>query len=370
MALRRMTSAVMAAAMALAVVALLVKPVPSRAGMVGPAYQVLPPIRQGNLTIFPVVANTQHNSGDFLTLDQGLASGEVLVTEAGRLGLVRRHGNGTYYPIPRGDQVNQLVLVNNSKRALLLLAGEVVTGGKQDRIVGKDLIIPAESESDLAVFCVEPGRWTQTSANFHSTGGYGGGVYMAQPSIRRQAMDKKSQQGVWDQVNAAKTALPAAAPTGSRVAAELAGVSSYARVMENKEIQQQVDAIAMPVEHSYDRLMRELRARNAVGVVAAINGRLVWADIFSSSALLEKYWPKLVRSYAAEALESGGPRGNAGVAAAQDFLAALSGEHETTDTTPGVFRYSEITGEGFKVFELTSLLPQAYYDVHISKMAD
>ena len=66
-----------------------------------------------------------------------------------------------------GAQVNQLVLVNNSKRPLILLAGEIVTGGKQDRVIGKDRIIPAESDPmDLGVFCVEPGRWVGSSDRF------------------------------------------------------------------------------------------------------------------------------------------------------------------------------------------------------------
>jgi len=44
--------------------------------------------------------------------------------------------------------------------------------------------------------------------------------------------------------------------------------------------------------------MKQLRDRNAVGVVVAVNGELIWADVFASTELLQKYWPKLVRSYA------------------------------------------------------------------------
>jgi hypothetical protein len=124
-----------------------------------PGYKVLDPIRHGNLTVFPVVAARSYPTGEFLTLDEGLRSGEVIVTEAGSVqGLLRRH------PAPaihrQGAEVNRLVLVNNSKRPLLLLAGEIVSGGKQDRVIGKDRIVPAESDPvDLSVFCVEPGRW-------------------------------------------------------------------------------------------------------------------------------------------------------------------------------------------------------------------
>jgi ARG/rhodanese/phosphatase superfamily protein len=112
-------------------------------------YQVLAPIRNGNLTIFPVVADTSHDTSQFLTLDEGLRSGDVVVTEAGNAGpLVRpRPGHPVWDVHPRGGaQVNQLVLINNSKRPLLLLAGEIVTGGKQDRIIGKDRLVPAESD--------------------------------------------------------------------------------------------------------------------------------------------------------------------------------------------------------------------------------
>ena len=131
-----------------------------------PGYKVLEPIRHGNLTVFPVVAGKSYPTGEFMTLDEGLRSGDVVVTEAGNVqGLIRRHST----PAVRSDgaQVNRLVLVNNSKRPLLLLAGEIVTGGKQDRVIGKDRIVPAESDPvDLSVFCVEPGRWIATSEHF------------------------------------------------------------------------------------------------------------------------------------------------------------------------------------------------------------
>src|ERR1700751_5652312 len=144
----------------------------ARAGEVTPSsgYKVLEPIRHGNLTVFPVVAAKSYPTGEFLTLDEGLHSGEVIVTEAGSVqGLIRRHGS----PVVRHDgaEVNRLVLVNNSKRPLLLLAGEIVSGGRQDRVIGKDRIVPPESDPvDLSVFCVEPGRWVATSEHFGASG--------------------------------------------------------------------------------------------------------------------------------------------------------------------------------------------------------
>ena len=132
-------------------------------GTVASTYKVLNPISHGNLTIFPVVAASTHDTSQFLTLDEGIRSGDVVVTESGNVApLIRRRG--TYPPPQSGAQVNKLVLINNSKRPLLLLAGEIVTGGKQDRVIGKDRIVPPESDPiDLGVFCVEPGRWVARS---------------------------------------------------------------------------------------------------------------------------------------------------------------------------------------------------------------
>src|SRR6267154_499898 len=145
-------------------------------------YSLLSPIRSGKLTVFPVVAGKSYDTAAFLTLDEGLRSGDVVVTEAGQArGLIRqRPGDPLILHPIRDAEVNRLVLVNNSKRPLLLLAGEIVTGGKQDRVIGKDRIVPAESDPvDLGVFCVEPGRWVAKSTNFGVLGGN-----MAAPGVR------------------------------------------------------------------------------------------------------------------------------------------------------------------------------------------
>ena len=56
--------------------------------------------------------------------------------------------------------------------------------------------------------------------------------------------------------------------------------------------------------------------------------------------------------------------------AAQDFLADMEGKRETVESEPGIYRHTQITGDEFKVFELTSLLPKTGFDVHIAKMVE
>jgi ARG and Rhodanese-Phosphatase-superfamily-associated Protein domain len=338
------------------------------AGQLANGYKVLAPMRQGNLTVFPVVASISHETQELLTLDEGLGSGQVVVSESGSIRPLVRRRPGTPVPPPDGGgaQVNQLVLVNNSKRPLILLAGEIVTGGKQDRVIGKDRLVPAESDPiDLGVFCVEPGRWVGTSAKFGSMSGM-----LAAPSVRAKAMADKNQEKVWAEVRHNQAAVIAAMPPAAAETVEVESTSSYARVMDNKAVQKQVDSIAVPIESNYRGLMKQLRDRNAVGVVVAVNGELIWADVFASTELLQKYWPKLVRSYAAEAVTTPGNTRAADEKAAQAFLDNMQGRHELTETEPGLYRHTEISGEGFKAFELTSLLPKMGFDVHIAKMAE
>jgi hypothetical protein len=128
--------------------------------------------------------------------------------------------------------------------------------------------------------------------------------------------------------------------------------------------------VAAPLEQSYLGVIRELRERNAVGVVVAVNGRMIWADIFASTPLLEKYWPKLIRSYAAEALTESKNSGELDAREAQVFLQNFGARHEAEETEPEVFRRTELTGDDFTAFELTSLLPGTGFDVHIAKMVD
>jgi hypothetical protein len=358
------------------------KPVEAGMGVTGSDYKVLAPISHGDLTIFPIVASKVHDASDFLTLDEGIRSGDVVVTEVGNIHPMIRRRTTVIPPQGSGGVVNRLVLVNNSKHPLILLAGEVVTGGKQDRVVGKDRIVPAESDPiDLSVFCVEHGRWVESSAKF-DTHAY----VMAQPSVRKQAMVANNQQKVWDEVANSKAAMAAnsraklSSGASSTVAVEssppmaelrkLDSTTSYAKTRENKVIQQQVDDIVQPMQKSYESVIKQLREQNAVGVVVAVKGHIIWADMFASTGLLSKYWPKLLQSYAAEALSMPGERTEITSKSAQQFLDNWQTTHEVIESEPGLYRQTEMTGDRFKAFELTSLLPKQNFDVHLSKIVN
>jgi hypothetical protein len=354
----------------------------------GGPYRVLAPIESGNLLLFPVVRADKEFTGEtpFITLDEGLKSGDVEVTEAGRArGLVRPRGsanpsrqdNRDQVNLDRGDEVNTLVLVNHSKRPLLLLAGEIVTGGKQDRIVAKDRIVPADADPiDLGVFCIEPGRWTESSATFGAAGKSAAKGFMVQPEVRERAMVDQNQQQVWDSVHGAisqmeveAAPLPASggpAPAGSFHRS--LGTSSYAKAMQDSDVSKKVDEAAAPLMNAREQVLAQLRDEHAVGVVVAVRGEIIWADLFANTDLLSRYWTKLVRSYAAESLTEGEDHATATLADAQRFLDAPSGGTENSEGEVGIYRYRELKSSGTETFVLESLLPGTGYDVHLSKM--
>lgn len=146
------------------------------------------------------------------------------------------------------------------------------------------------------------------------------------------------------------------------------GTTSYAQTMQNSAVSEKVDEAAAPVMRARDQVLRQLREEHAIGVVVAVRGEIVWADLFADSDLLARYWTKLVRSYAAESLTTGDTHEAPTVADAQRFLNAPSGGTETSEGDVGVYRYRELRSDGTETFVLESLLPGTGYDVHISKL--
>jgi hypothetical protein len=373
-----------------------IEPAGRATGAAGPAigsgdsYRVLAPIESGNLLLFPVVRTVEMpGSTPFLTLDEGIKSGQVEVTEAGKVrGLVRprtappRSYDDIYRLNPephpdRGDQVNTLVLVNNSDRPLLLLAGEIVTGGKQDRVIAKDLIVPPGSDPiDLGVFCIEPGRRTEDSPTFGASAKAPVRGFMVQPTVREKAMVAKNQQQVWESVHGTIAQMQvapslAATPPGEpprNINSSGVGTTSYARAMQNSDVAAKVDEAAAPVIKSREQVLAQLRQEHAVGVVVAVRGEIVWADLFADPDLLARYWTKLVRSYAAESLLEADRHATPAIADAQHFLDAPSGGTETSESAIGIYRYRELRSGPTETFVLQSLLPGTGYDVHISKL--
>ena len=335
-------------------------------------WRLLNPITYENITVFPVVAGSTYDTGQFLTLEDGLASGEVIVSEQGSAGIVRNRGDRVTREYSSGASVNQLVLVNRSKRPLILLAGELVSGGKQDRIIGKDRIVPAGAEPlPLDVFCVEHGRWS-SGANFSAA------KTIVHPSVREQAAVNQKQADVWNAVRSGTTASVDVSGTGTgagmaaakpapRVSGEALSYTianevpteSYDKLYnKSRSIGGSVDSFVEEVQRRFALETSGLKNERVVGVVVAYGGEVAWSDIFASEELFHKYWTKLLRSYAVEALARPNYREAAERDDAEQFLVSLRGVIKE-ETEPGVYRWREINHGRLSQIELDALEPKA-----------
>ena len=326
-------------------------------------WRLLEPITYENLTVFPVVSDGSADTSAFLTLEEGLTAGEVVVREQSGEAIVRSRDGSRPASSAGGPSVNQLVLVNRSKRPLLLLAGELVSGGKQDRVISKDRIVaPGAEPLPLDVFCVEHGRWSSGS-QFTSA------KTIVHPSVREKAAVEKEQAKVWESVTAgsmayadgtARAAMPAPRVSSADIASAVsneAPTQSYNKIYNSSRLGGSIDSFVEEVQRRFRKETSGLKGEQVVGVVVAYGGEVAWSDLFASGELFQQYWSKLLRSYAVEAVARPGLKEKATPEDAREFLRNLKGR-ETTESEPGVYRWMEVKEGALSQIELEALQPK------------
>ena len=337
-------------------------------------WSVLAAVTYENLSVFPVVARQTVDTSGFTTLDEALASGDVLVSERGS-DILRRTRDGRALPVQGGSaSVNQLVLINRGSKPLLLLSGEVVSGGKQDRIIAKDRIVrPGSEPLPLDVFCVEHGRWSGASMQFSAA------TLMVHPSVREKAAVDKKQDEVWAAVRSGTTsttgsgggvgggiaagkAAPEAAPpitaqTLQSVITVEAQSESYDKIYNRSRVGKSVDAFTAEISRRFEKATAGLKGEHVIGVVVAYGGEVAWGDVFASEQFFRVYWPKLLKSYVVEALARPRSIERASLDDAREFLEPLAGR-ENIESEPRVYRLRQVTEGRYSEIEITALAPK------------
>jgi hypothetical protein len=241
----------------------------------GPAtdYKISGPYTSNNLSIYLVHASEKTSGKTYMTLDEALEHRLVIVYET--------------------SDVNTLLIANISKDEVYIQSGDIVKGGKQDRVVKEDMILPEMSgKVQIQVFCVEHGRWTQRGSES------AGHFESSKQSISGNAMkiavrSDGDQREVWSKVAEAQDRLEKniAAPVKSRQSE-----SSFQLTLESQHVRESTK----PYEDALSPLID--RHRDAVGYVVAINGKVTSADVYANHSLFRKLWPKLISSAAVEAV--------------------------------------------------------------------
>ncbi len=222
---------------------------------VGPAIEV------GRLTVYPILARGKTRPLDILTLDQAMSRGQLVITENKRA------------------RVRSLTAVNKSDKPVFIMAGEMIVGARQDRMVGRDILIPPRTTIDIPVYCVEKRRWRHVSRKFSTM------VQAAPQKVRSLAYARASQGRVWENVDQVNRRV-GAAPRTAALRAAFQDPKVRARIKQ--------------YQGHLNRLPRKYP--NQVGVIVAVKGRFLAADIFGNPTLFGRMWPKLVKSYALDAV--------------------------------------------------------------------
>jgi hypothetical protein len=219
-----------------------------------------------------VLAADQQDVRDFLTLDEGLRSGQVKIAEQEQ------------------ERVGALRIENQSDRPLYLQEGERLSGGKQDRTIASSLVVPPHSgQTTVPTFCVEQSRWTEGDRGREF--GYTVSAALAPKGVRGEAKVEGNQSGVWTCVGAQK----------ATACAQLKSPNTNSSVNEMLD----ADAVRKVSEEYASALSPALDGpggHNPVGVAIAINGKIEEVNIYPNSALFRRQCPRLIQSYALQAV--------------------------------------------------------------------
>ena len=222
-----------------------------------------------NLTLFPL-ADGGRQKADYLTLDEALAGKSARITE-----------------VSEGGSVPELSFVNEGDKAVFLLDGEELIGAKQNRVLNLSILVPAGKTLIIPVSCVERGRWHHRSREFESAQraqyAQGRAKRMSQVSdaIKFQGQRLSDQREVWNDIDEKFRRFSTASPT-----------SAMSDIFEQQT--RQLDEYVGSFKIS----------EGQTGVMFAINGKIAGFDFFDCSETLQKLFPKLMRSYALDALDS------------------------------------------------------------------
>jgi|GEM_PF-5908289 len=180
------------------------------------------------------------------------------------------------------SDVNNLSVSNKSDKYIYLMAGDIVKGGKQDRVIAKDVIIPPKTEAmNLPVFCVEQHRWSfqGDSINF---GKYSNVVSNA---VRSAVQVEQEQSAVWSKVSTMQNAYGVTSETGA-----------YTDVEKSDEFKSKSDDYLNFFSEKIDNVS------DIVGMIVVTGDSIMGCDIFGHKFIFGIQYRALLNSYITDAL--------------------------------------------------------------------
>ncbi|MBQ4802636.1 hypothetical protein J8L88_07175 [Aquimarina sp. MMG015] len=235
-------------------------------------------IRVQNLTLFMITGKEKISGDIYKTLSEAMNTREVTVKETGN--------------------VNQLLLDNNSDDYIFIHSGDIVKGGKQDRTISYDVIIPPKAKNvELQSFCVEQGRWRQrgneTLSSFASNT-----KMLSSRELKLAARHEKNQSKVWGKVAEQKDRLN---DNLSRKNGKMVNVANNAS-NTSLQLALESDELDSAKKEYYNKFKDLLTTDNTIGYAYAINGKVYAVEIYNNQRLFKNLWDKILESIIVEAI--------------------------------------------------------------------
>jgi len=194
--------------------------------------------------------------------------------------------------ISDGGSVPELLFENSADLPVLIFDGEELVGAKQNRTVNLTILAPAGKTIKIPVSCVEAGRWRRESSHLemsnrnHFARGRAARAATVSHSMRRDGSRRSDQRRVWADISAKASRMEA--PSATQAMAEVfdrhrTSLESFVEAFTHGEQQ--------------------------TGGLFAIGSEIVGIDLFDRRSTLAAMLPKLVRSYAIDAMETDGKDG-------------------------------------------------------------
>jgi len=242
-------------------------------------YAIQTPIHEGNVSIYPVTLASIRREvsiptkpvpaqpvDEVATLNEARQNDWIVIKEANAYDF----------------QIDGVSVTNKGPKRILLMAGELLVGGHQDRVVGADTIIEPGQTVQVPVYCVESGRSTGDTDIFTPAD------HSVPTSVKIAALGG-DQEAVWSNVSSFNLGV------GMR-ASGVTTVNAGLKMAEVKERQ----------SSDYERLWGKLSSEsNVVGAVVAIDGKILSLELFGSNGIFKRGMPTILRGAIAEGASQG-----------------------------------------------------------------
>lgn len=224
-----------------------------------------------NLKIIPIRPKGFGGLGmvapDVVALSQAIAAGTAIVTERGTAAT---------------ENVHWLRINNNGPKPIYISSGEIILGGRQDRMVARDTVLPPSPKDQyISVMCVEEGRWSDKEKKFAYNN-------YADPALRKVLGQTHNQVLVWKEVFSQLERSGTKAPS-----------LAYLARRNDKKYTPEQDAY---VRYFHDKFGRD---SSVTGFVCMSGDKVIGCDIYAGNNLFNGELLPLLHGYAEEAISFG-----------------------------------------------------------------